>query len=623
MKREPKTARVFQDVSADSASPHEKVRLRTFEYPEKFRLFEKLDGTHPWMEAVPDGCVLYPVRELKGGRVTYFNFKLAKEMGLIPENQSEVLSRDLENVILKTFSLRIINEYDQKNKRQFEFVKPKKYMATRYLQLQHNDKLGRTSGDGRSIWNGVVTHNGKTWDISSRGTGVTCLAPGVVQAGKPLKSGGTSHGYGCGMAEIDELYGSALMSEIFHLQGVGTERMLAIVDIGKGSGIGVRAHQNLLRPAHFFSYLKQGDYKNLRRAVNFFIKRQVENKTWDISLSATSRYMQMCEYIATAFATLAARLDVDYIFVWLDWDGDNILADGSIIDYGSVRQFGLRHDQYRYDDVERFSTNLNEQKLKARQIVQTFIQLSNYLMTGKRKTAESFNRHPLLTKFDEVFEKKRNEFLLERIGFDNSCVQKLMTRYRRQFESFDKEFKYFERYKTSKPAEELADGVNRPAIFNMRDLLREMPKWLGSSHGNPIDSAILFDLMISNGATREDKKMTSIQAERIQALQHFYIEMLDSVRGRRSRVRFLKEIAARAALLNRSDRITGNSITVVVDEIVGNIKKGLAKGEVQRVMDAFIESQSPRGPRIPPSHPRSKALMKTLLQVVETHREDI
>jgi transcriptional regulator with XRE-family HTH domain len=57
-----------------------------------------------------------------------------------------------------------------------------------------------------------------------------------------------------------------------------------------------------------------------------------------------------------------------------------VLANGKsefigIIDYGSVRQFGIRHDKYRYDDVERFSTNLNEQKNKARLIVQVFAQL--------------------------------------------------------------------------------------------------------------------------------------------------------------------------------------------------------------------------------------------------------
>ena len=47
---------------------------------------------------------------------------------------------------------------------------------------------------------------------------------------------------------------------------------------------------------------------------------------------------------------------------WLDWDGDNILTDGSIIDYGSVRQFGLYHHSYRFADIDRMSTSSASEK---------------------------------------------------------------------------------------------------------------------------------------------------------------------------------------------------------------------------------------------------------------------
>src|ERR1041384_3040904 len=88
---------------------------------------------------------------------------------------------------------------------------------------------------------------------------------------------------------------------------------------------------------------------------------------------------------------------------WLDWDGDNVLADAGIIDYGSVRQFGLRHDQYRYDDVERFSTNLNEQRLKASDMVQTFIQMIDFAQTGVKKTWRTFAKSAHLKAFDRHF----------------------------------------------------------------------------------------------------------------------------------------------------------------------------------------------------------------------------
>ncbi len=326
-----------------------------------FSKFDNLDGQHPWMKAVPDGFVPYRVRELGTGEIAYFNFTLAKEMGLIPADHPHTISETLKAKLVKTFSIQIINEYDELSKKRIDpkTIKPHSYMASRYLQLQHSNRQGKTSGDGRGIWNGIVENKGKVWDVSSRGTGVTCLSPGSVQANKPLKTGGEGFGYGCGKAEIDELYGAAILAEIMHLQGINTERVLCVIDIGKGYGIGVRAAPNLLRPAHLFMYLKQNRLEDLKRGVDYFIDRQVQNGAWKNRVRGLSKYDDLAEEICKSFAEFVAKLDIDYIFAWLDWDGDNFLVDAGIIDYGSVRQFGLRHDRYRYDDVERFSTNLN------------------------------------------------------------------------------------------------------------------------------------------------------------------------------------------------------------------------------------------------------------------------
>ncbi|MEO0335868.1 MAG: hypothetical protein AAF202_05720, partial [Pseudomonadota bacterium] len=139
----------------------------------QYSSFDQLNGWHPWQDAVKDSYLLYPVRQLEGGQVAWFNFSLAKEMGLLPNSANEKLTASLEKKLLETFCLRIVNEYDQENNIHYtpKVMKPNKYMATRYLQLQHQDKTGKTSGDGRCIWNGAITHKGKTWDVSSRGTG--------------------------------------------------------------------------------------------------------------------------------------------------------------------------------------------------------------------------------------------------------------------------------------------------------------------------------------------------------------------------------------------------------------------------------------------------------------------
>ncbi len=638
VKREPKAARHNQTDLAINTNVEPKKRFdeseaseaKSSSYPEKYRAFEKLDGTHPWTQAVPEGFIAYPVRNLNEGRVTYFNYDLAKEMGLIEPNHPHQMNKQLENILLETFAIRIINEYDTKVGKSHDRVKPNKYMATRYLQLQHTDKQGRTSGDGRSIWNGVCTANGKTWDVSSRGTGVTSLSPGSAEAGKPLRTGGRQFGYGCGLADVDELYGSALMSEIFHRQGIQTERMLVIIDIGKNLGIGVRAHTNLIRPAHLFSYLKQGNYNSLRQAASYLIDRQVKNKVWNISSKGPSRYDEMAMQIAKSFAHLAARLEMDYIFVWMDWDGDNILADGSIIDYGSVRQFGLCHDQYRYDDVDRYSTNLTEQRLKARQIVQTFVQIAHFLRTGTKKAFADFNQHKTLEFFDKTFQAQKDELLLYRVGFSKDARTRILSRHRSQFESFSDVFKYFEKIKTTKKTEKVADGVNRPAIFNMRDLLRELPHLLIENKGKLIPSEILFNMIISSHANKLDMEMSKKQNELLQDFQVFYLDLVEHIRGRRAPIRYLQELASRAAIINKADRITGNAITVIVDEIMSETKKGLSAMHIQTIMDTFIHSQilvperylaiEKNLKKVPP---KSRAIMKTLLRIVEENREDI
>ncbi|MCB0386894.1 MAG: hypothetical protein KDD43_15980, partial [Bdellovibrionales bacterium] len=375
-----------------------------------------------------------------------------------------------------TFSIRIINEFDKEHGIAYpkNRVKPHDHMATRYLQLQHQNKQGKTSGDGRCIWNGFFKGRNKVWDVSSRGVGVTCLAPGAVEAGRPLQSGSTDFGYGCGMAEIDELYGASIMAEIFHRQGLVTERMLAVIDLGDGLGIGVRAAPNLLRPAHLFLFLKQQDQAALKRAVDYFIVRQHRNREWKFGIHHKSKYRLMLKEVCRSFARFVAHLDRSYIFAWMDWDGDNVLANGGIIDYGSVRQFGLRHDQYRYDDVERFSTNLNQQIPKSRLMMQAFAQIVHYLETGKRLPLERFRRHPAIRHFDHMVQKSLRQEFLRQLGFPDKEADTLMKRYGRDVEKMYLNFVALERVKTRKEAQKVADGVNRPAVFNMRTLVRNL-----------------------------------------------------------------------------------------------------------------------------------------------------
>lgn len=613
--------------------------------------FDKLDGSHIWKTVMPEGYVQYRVRELNRGRISYFNFQLAKEMGLLPPDHPEIINSELEQKVIKTFALQIINEFDELSHKRFapDTIKPNKYMATRYLQLQHADKRGITSGDGRSIWNGLIEHEGKLWDVSSRGTGVTALAPGAVEANKPIATGSTEFGYGCGQADIDELIGAAIFSEIFYRQGVKTERVLTVIDLGKNNGIGVRAAPNLVRPAHLFMFLKQRKYDALKRATDYLIDRQIKNGEWKFPTTTKRKYDFMVERIAHSFAEFTAVLDVEYIFAWLDWDGDNVLASAGIIDYGSVRRFGLRHDQYRYDDIQRYSTSLNEQKLKARQIVMTFAQIADYLRTGQKRKIESFLNHPIVAKFECEFRYYRSKRLLYRVGFTEKESLRLLKAGRPLVEKFENLLLYFERIKTKRKVQKVADGINRPAIYNMRNFLREYPKLLflipglvGRKLTDPkleiqvgqrmnkffVSDNEMFMLIQSPNLSRSDRSPSKIQKRKAKSLQTAYKELIVKSKGRRSFNRVLRQIIDRSEIINREDRVTGNGLEFVVEALLKAYKKGVPRALIQQTVTAFIEDQvldptQLHSPRAAIDRGPGTSLFQSLIHLVDEWKHDI
>ncbi|MGE0527690.1 MAG: hypothetical protein AB7P49_11550, partial [Bdellovibrionales bacterium] len=462
-------------------------------------------------------------------------------------------------------------------------------------------------------------------------TGVTALAPGAVQAGQPLRSGNTDHGYGCGLAEIDELYGAAILAEIFHCNGIPTERVLAIVDLGKGIGIGVRAAPNLIRPAHLFLYLKQGKLEPLKRAVDYLIDRQFVNKSWPIRPDDKDRYTKMLSEVTSSFARFVAILDRDYIFAWLDWDGDNVLANAGIIDYGSVRQFGLRHDQYRYDDVERWSTNLNQQRYKAREIVQTFVQMVNFLQTGQKRPLRDFKKSSYLEEFDQLFRYHCLERFVYQIGFPEPLARLLLNKHRRDVEAFFNIHSEFERVKTYRKMRKVADGVHRPAIYNMRVALARMPDYL---EGLPqemvplVESEEFFSWILSSRAGRKDRRLTKYVRRKIARWQQLYIKLLTRVSTPVTWDQTVTTVRQRARLINDESRITGNALICIVDELLRYRRRGLSDAQIQEAIDDLITAQTlnPDCAGISPDLREAvaaKPLLRGFLSVVHGFREDI
>lgn len=597
-----------------------------------YEKFSKIDGSHPLKVAVPAACLEYAVRSRPGGRVAYFNFDLAIEMGLIPEGHPLVITPNLEKTILNTFALQIINEHDERSGKVFDpaTIRKNRYMATRYLQLQHPNKQGKTSGDGRSIWNGIVENKGKYWDISSCGTGATCLSPATAIHKKFFRTGDPWVAYGCGYATLSEGFNAALMSEIFYKNAVPTERTLALIEFGNNS-INVRAAPNLLRPSHMFRFLKLGDRENLEKICDYYIDREQKNGRLPWVRSKSARYNEFLNKLAEDFAKSSAIFETEYIFCWMDWDGDNILASGAgIIDYGSVRQFGLYHKEYRYDDVDRFSTTIGEQKLKARYTVQTFAQLVDYVLTGKRKPISKFKDHDSLKKFNTAFLDYRRQLLLGKIGLSCSVGSKILRTQKRLVKEFEKSFRFFEERQSKRGKYETSDGLTSDAVFSMRDLLRELPKHM-MANPEPLSAKEFVGLAASSYASPKDLKLGFKILYHSKRFQIKYREIIKSA-ARISKKEFdpmLVEVLMRSSIKNPYARITGDGIIRVSDYVLRK-RKEMGVSELLSIISEFYKSQradfleSLSGtPRIKKIASETSRHVLKLVSIVQENRESL
>lgn len=591
--------------------------------------FYRINGWHPLQNEVPTSVVKYQARLRKGGKVAAFNFDLAREIGLIPSNHENSLNADLEKKILETFGIIIINEYDIENNLKFpaKEIKENEYMATRYVQLQHENKQGKTSGDGRSIWNGQFKgKNGITYDISSCGTGATCLSPAAAKYKKNFQSGDPSISYGCGYSQIDEGFCTLFMSEVLHENNVATERVLALLEFENGYSINVRIHDNLLRPSHLYLYLKQNDFEGLEKIVNFYINRQIENGSWkDVPMNSKKRYDYFLEKFSTRFAEVTADFEDEYIFCWLDWDGDNILMDGSIIDYGSVRQFGLYHSEYRYDDTDRYSTNIVEQKNKAKGMVQTMAQLVDFVKTGKRKPRSKFSNHKTLKHFEKVFLERKSYNLLYKTGIDPKVISWVLENHLKEVKNYEKSFRYFEMAKSILGPQEVPDGINWNPIFSMRDLLRELPQFY-LSRGESIENEEFLDIMKSSFATEDDLELSAYRKKMIRDFQKSYWKLVDLVSKHKNEetVRTLLSITMRSSLINKFDRITGDSITKIVQEVMEK-RPRVKVEELHSFLNELVAYQTLVPSKVDDQNvsKNPSKLLKGALKIVKDYREGL
>ncbi len=387
------------------------------------------------------------------------------------------------------------------------------------------------------------------------------------------------------------MFGTAIMSEIFYRNGIPTERTLAVIDYGDGNGIGVRAAPNLIRPAHIFRFLKQGRREETKAALDYFLARQVENRQWKLPVEEPNRYRRALKNIARSYGKLAAILEEEYIFHWLAWDGDNMLAQGAILDYGSIRQFAAKHDKYRYDDVDRFSSTLTEQRFWARELVKVFAQAIHFVRTGRKLNLRSFRNARCLKQFDEAFESEREWRTLWRLGFSPEQIEKLRKSGRSEIGDLRRALSFFETQKIARGMQKLSDGITHSPVFLIRNLLRKLPahyvEQCESKFGAMMEPEEFCRTMAASYASRRDMRLTATRAALARNFQKCY-QRLIAAAGPYEQV--LGQVARRSSVINFEHRITGNAVIGITQHLT-EMKDRMSRNDMQAAVDRFIESQ--------------------------------
>jgi hypothetical protein len=204
-----------------------------------------------------------------------------------------------------------------------------------------------------------------------------------------------------------------------------------------------------------------------------------------------------------------------------------------------------------------------------------------------------------------------------------------MNRHRRDVETLFHLHSEFERTKTSRKMQKVADGVHRPAIYNMRVALAQMAAHLD---GLPMDMTPLvhpaefFHWILSSYATRADRRLPRALQQKIARWQELYIKLARRVSTLHTWDKTVALLHKRAVRINHDSRVTGNALINIVDQILRYRRRGLSDAEIQAAIDDFIASQTLdpdfRGAGSPGLHP-PEPILRSFLSLVQGYREDI
>jgi uncharacterized protein YdiU (UPF0061 family) len=263
-----------------------------------------------------------PVAANAPGEVILVNFELMKKLGLMSITEDNNISEELSAKILQGFNLRVAKEGD---------APIGKAIATYYADGGKDYSSGR--GDGRALWIAEINVDGKTYDVSAKGTGDTGLGY------KELA------GHSDGLAHVSDALQEYYAGEVLYRSGISdASRILAVIKLpikktltgGEqvDAAVMVRVSPTNLRFAHQWRYGNEPEA--MAKLLEYYFKRQSSYKNLDFKQQVRKLLIDNIETSARELAYFDQSL-----YSQASPTKGNRLLNGQLIDFGTFQAFDV------------------------------------------------------------------------------------------------------------------------------------------------------------------------------------------------------------------------------------------------------------------------------------------
>ena len=133
---------------------------------------------------------------------------------------------------------------------------------------------------------------------------------------------------------------------------------------------------------------------------------------------------------------------------------------------------------------------------------------------------------------------------------------------------------------------------------------------------------VFCQIMVASYVGKRDLKLTPARISHVKNFQECYLKLLAALDEPFNVA--LKTLQDRSAVINHRHRITGDAVTLIVEEVIA--MKGKIKIEgLQEALDAFIDSQvliPGKWQPVPPEQLKQNTLKSRLLQKIQANLEE-